>query len=232
MRKILAALSLVTVACGDLKEDSLLDYATFTPGRETMREWSAFTTIERRGCVLPAELYTYIGVPVPADQSIFVRESIEKAVAAWTATLNQNQFWRCKTNAVRWGEAGPGTVQFYLDPSINRAYTLVGQNQVYLPLASTVRSDPFAERVILHEMGHVFGLADTYSQPGYQQPIGQPQGIMNQLFYVEGLTEDDKAGANAFYEYINGRAPFCTNGYVVGGAFENPNRIAFCVPQF
>lgn len=220
-------------ACGGRDDEtSALSYATFTPGRETMRVWSAFTTIEERACMLPVQLYTFSGVQVPASQSAFVRSSIEKAVAAWTSALLNNPFWDCGIARVAWGEAGAGTVQVYLDPTISRGYALVGQNQIYLAHATSVPEDPYAERVILHEFGHMFGLADTYTEGGYQQPIGQPAGIMNRLFDVPGLTADDFAGAYALYEYINGRGSFCDRGYIVGGAYENPNRIAFCVPAF
>lgn len=226
---LLTLFSLLFFSCGESKT-SELNYATFTPGRATMKEWSAFTTIERRGCVLPVELYSFLGNPVSAEQSAFVRASVERSVTAWTSALRNNPFWKCPGARVQWGEAGPGTIQIYLDPSISRGYALVGQNQIYLASQSTVPSDPFAERVILHEMGHMFGLADTYTEPGYQQPISQPIGIMNNLYSVPGLTPDDLRGALALYDYINGRGEFCAPGYQVGGAFENPNRIAFCVP--
>jgi hypothetical protein len=224
---------LFAAACGDGREEtSGLDYATFTPGREVMRQWSAFTTIEQRGCALPVELYTFSGVSVPPEQSAFVRRAVEKAVRAWTGALYSNPFWACGESRVAWGAGGPGAVEVYLDPTVSRAYTLVGQNQIYLSHASSVPGDPYAERVILHEFGHIFGLADTYSEPGYQQPIGQMPGIMNRLFDVPWLTSDDLAGAYALYEYINGRGAFCERGYTVGGAYENANRIAFCVPAF
>lgn len=220
-------------ACGGGPETSKLDYATFTPGRETLRSWSAFSTIERYGCRLPTQLYAIAGPrSVPQEQADFVRASIEQAVDEWVLALEDNPYWRCKDVSVLWGDVGPGSIQIYLDPSVSRAYTIVGQNQIYLPLASMLPSDPYAERIILHEMGHIMGLADTYTEPGYQQPIGQPIGIMNRLSDVSGLTADDRAGAYALYEFINGRGSFCDRGYSIGGAYENKSRVAFCVPSF
>lgn len=231
MKRIFAFILFSLFSCGESQHHSTLSYATFTPGRQVLKGWSAFTTIEQRGCVLPAQLYTYAGTQVSADQSQFIRQSVEKAVTAWTSALQPDPYWICPSAGVVWGDTGPpGTIQLYIDPNISRGYSLVGQNQIYLPLSSTMPSDPFAERVILHEMGHMFGLADTYIEPGYQQPIGQPVGIMNNLYYVPWLTDDDIRGAISVYEYMNGRGEFCSNGYAVGGAYENVNRIAFCVP--
>jgi hypothetical protein len=220
-------LCLLFLACAP-QETSTLNYATFTPGREVMKQWSAYTTIERRGCTLPIQLYAFPGADVPPEQGAFVRRAVESAVKAWASA----PAWPCTATRVVWAEAGPGTVQVYLDPTVTRAYTIVGQNQVYLSHANTVPTDPLAERIILHEFGHIFGLADTYSEPGYQQPLNQPPGIMNRLWEVNGLSGDDIRGAAALYEYINGRRPFCDNGYVVGAAYENVNRVAFCVPTF
>ena len=223
-------LALMLIGCGQTSTDSKVSYATFTPGRETMRAWSAFTTIEQRSCILPVQLYATAGAYVSPEQAAFVRQSTARAVIAWTGALEQNPYWPCKNRVrVSWGEAGSGTVQIYLEQSVSRAYSLVGQNKIFLSLASAVPSDAFAERVILHEFGHMFGLADTYSEAGYQTPIGQAPGIMNQLYQVGGLTSDDINGANALYEYINGRREFCSSPYTVGGAWENPRRIAFCV---
>jgi len=226
----LALASLILGACGTASDNSRLQYATFTPGRQTLKEWSAFTTIERRGCTLPMQLYATAGAYVSPEQGAFIRESAERAVQQWTDSLLNNPYWTCKNKvAVSWGEAGQGTIQIYLESSGSRSYSIVGQNQIYLSLANTNAEDPFADRVILHEFGHMFGLADTYSEGGYQTPIAQPLGIMNQLYQVSSLTEDDTDGANALYEYINGRQEFCTSPYTVGGAWENTNRIAFCV---
>jgi hypothetical protein len=233
MKKSLCILALSAVlSCGVKEEKSSLNYATFTPGRATMKEWSAFTTIERRGCVLPVQIYA---IASPSDQGVtnaeFIRISIETAVSAWVDALKDNPFWKCKKVAFQYGEAGQGTIRVYIDNSLQRSYAIVGKNEVYLA-GYLNESDQFSYRVILHEMGHMFGLADTYTEPGRQQPLGQPASIMNNLYMVPGLTSDDIFGANALYEYINNRSEFCSNGYSVGMAWENQYRIAFCVPTF
>lgn len=217
-----------TVDSGELR------YGTFTPGRETLKQWSAFTTIERYGCSLPVILYATAGSIVTPAQAAFTRASIDKAVRAWTSALDDNDYWPCKggvrVNHQTVGNPLPGTVAVYIDAAVTRSYAVVGANQIHLAPQYTNASDPYAERVILHEFGHMFGLADTYTEPGYQQPIGQPAGIMNQLYQVSWLTPDDYAGAEALYEFINGRGQFCEDDYAIGGAYENKNSVAFCVP--
>jgi hypothetical protein len=218
-------------------EDSELRYGTFTPGRETLRQWSAFTTIaERYGCQLPVILYAASGAIVTPEQARFTRAAITKAVVAWTSALEDNDYWPCKqrvtvNHLMDAGQLGMGTVQVYIDAAVSRSYAVVGANpQIYLSPQYTNAYDPYAERVILHEFGHMMGLADTYTEPGYQQPIGQPAGIMNQLYEVAWLTPDDYSGAEALYDFINGRGQFCEDDYAIGGAYENKNAVAFCVP--
>jgi hypothetical protein len=222
---------------GATADDSGLRYGTFTPGVQTLREWSMFTTAERHGCKVPMILYATAGTTVTPAQADFTRRAFERAVSAWTNALAENnRNWLCgQATRVEWttnaGTPVAGRIEVYIDAQTIRSYAIVGANQIYLAPQYTSDREPYAERVILHEMGHMVGLSDTYTEPGYQQPIGQPAGIMNMLYAVSWLTADDIAGANALYDFINGRGQFCSGDYAVGGAYENKNAVAFCVPR-
>lgn len=206
-------------------------YGTFSPGREVLRSWSLFTTLEENGCSLPVVLLS--NVAVSRVEALFVRSAVEKAVDQWTsALLNSPNFPCAGRSRIAWQAtptAGPA-ISIYIDGSVSRSYALVGQYEIRLSPEYKDPRNANAEKVILHEMGHMVGLSDTYTEPGYQQPIGQPSGIMNNLYEVSGLTLDDLKGAYALHEFINGRGQFCEDGYGIGGAFENRNNVAFCVP--
>lgn len=224
MRKL--ALLLLLVGCGK-SETSGLRYATFTPGAAVLRSWSAYTVMEENGCTLPISI---IGNGFQLSQAELLRLQgfLVNSVGAWTNAIDGNPFWKCQQAFVSFGPS-PREYRVFVYPNVIRGFARVGQAEVHIGRDIVDGSNPFAERIVLHEMGHMFGLSDTYSEAGYQQPIGQPSGIMNNLYGVSGLTEDDVNGANALYDYMNGRAPFCRAGYVPGGAFENRNQIAFCV---
>lgn len=210
------------------------NYGTFTPGRETVRSWSLFTTAERNGCKLPMILYAANGARVSREQASFTAGAFEKAVQAWTGAIAADPSWPCgESVALSWQtqRTVPGTIAVFIDAAVQRSYAVVGGYEIRLSPQYTNPGDPYAERVILHEMGHMVGLSDTYTERGYQQPIGQPFGIMNNLYNVQWLMPDDVAGANALYRYITGRGQFCDGGYKQGGAYENKNRVAFCVPN-
>src|SRR5512135_1875026 len=95
MKRLLLTLLLV-VSCGNPKEDSSLKYGTYTPGKDILRSWSAFTTIEQSGCQLPMMLYTANGAYLNQQQILFIRDSVVSSVNAWTSTLQANPQWRCK----------------------------------------------------------------------------------------------------------------------------------------
>lgn len=83
----------------------------------------------------------------------------------------------------------------------------------------------------LHEYGHQLGLGDTYTEAGYQVPIGQPQGIMNIAWEVSDLTADDVAAVRHVWSMIRtGSDDPCSDDYQPGQVQENNLGSRFCVP--
>ncbi|MCU0663405.1 MAG: hypothetical protein MUC50_13895 [Myxococcota bacterium] len=82
----------------------------------------------------------------------------------------------------------------------------------------------------MHEYGHQLAMGDTYTEVGYEQPIGQPASIMNLYYNVDGLTQDDIDGVRQiWYMLRTGSTNPCATGYVPGKALENRNGHRFCV---
>ena len=96
------------------------------------------------------------------------------------------------------------------------------------------KTDPDFSRTLLHELGHQLGLGDTYSELGYQRPIGQPTGIMNMYWDVPvgQLAPDDKAGILKVWKTISGELAIeeCPEGYVPGDSLEARTGTIFCIP--
>lgn len=226
--KAKSLLFLVLMAFGS--EEALAQeqsYGTWSFGRSRVREVSAYTWIERNAGTLPLSL-GYLGVyPAPMDDAA-MRVNIDSAVKAWAGALNGNPYWNYPSPDVVFS-AQP-VVRVIVDASVQRSYAIPESHEIRLSPMYLNAQDPNSYRVILHEMGHMFGLADTYWEPGLQTPINQPPGIMNYCYAYDEPQADDIAGANAVYEYMNGRGPFCRGIYAPGGAYENPNQIAFCAP--
>ena len=85
-------------------------------------------------------------------------------------------------------------------------------------------------RVFAHEFGHQIGLGDTYYEVGYQQPVDQPAGLMNSLYAVNSLTEDDIAGVRHVWDLVRGATTAqCPQGYTYGQVNENRLGHLFCV---
>ena len=90
-------------------------------------------------------------------------------------------------------------------------------------------------KLVLHEMGHQMGLGDTYYEVGYQTPVGQPEAIMNNLWWLASpeLTSDDVAGVKNVWDTIKRLKDVnqCPEGYVLGETGDNRNGNVFCVPD-
>ena len=85
-------------------------------------------------------------------------------------------------------------------------------------------------RIFIHEYGHQLGLGDSYTEEGYQQPIGQDPGMMNNLYVMQGLSADDIAGLRHVWDRIQGISNSqCPRGYITGDVKENRNNFVFCI---
>jgi len=86
-------------------------------------------------------------------------------------------------------------------------------------------------RINLHELGHQYGLGDTYTEASYQTPEGQPQSIMNRTWEVSDFTQDDiDAIRHIWWMVRTGSNNPCADGYRRGGAGVNRGNTRFCVP--
>ena len=70
--------------------------------------------------------------------------------------------------------------------------------------------------VVLHEMGHACGLADTYSWEG-REPIGQPSATMNNVWSLNGVLQQDDIDAIRFvWARLRGATDdICPDGYKI-----------------
>lgn len=133
--------------------------------------------------------------------------------------------------------------------NIERSYASIGENDGVVRRITHLAGDfmsntdnyvpavPFptytssAFRLTAHELGHLLGLADTYSEPGYQQPIGQPAAIMNNLWALNNFTDDDLIGIRQLWRYISdANSDYCGALQNSGLALENNNNNVFCLP--
>jgi hypothetical protein len=86
-------------------------------------------------------------------------------------------------------------------------------------------------RLNLHELGHQFGLGDTYTEASYQTPVGQPAAVMNRTWEVSDFTQDDiDAVRHIWWMVRTGSNNPCADDYRRGSAGVNRGNTRFCVP--
>jgi hypothetical protein len=179
------------------------------------------------------------------EQNLF--DMIEKAVQSWAATLVGENGWQQSQIAVRrnlsmpsncardsyaaWRCEGNRRLTFVFDSTCARSAASLDTRTVTLCGDLLRLERDVVARVILHEVGHIWGLGDTYGEAGGRAVANQPSGIMNDLYQVQGLTEDDKSGSKALWSYLFKGGQPCRDGYMAIPSGNSSMNAIVCQPH-
>lgn len=126
------------------------------------------------------------------------KEVLKTSILKWVAALS-DVAKKPLTNSVEivgWGSAGCD-LQFVVGN-----YSVAHAQMGVLPRVNVAPSGWYgSDTVILHELGHAFGLLDTYSGRGGACQAGQPSSVMCYASFME-LKPDDIAGMKSLYRDI------------------------------
>jgi hypothetical protein len=192
-----------------------------------------------------------------------VPNAAQKAIKEWTRVLYGYRDWPFREVAVNWVNASsqqcPANKKIIRIHVLERGVwdgsknivknTFCAQFQTAPVCADIVRSyahwfdrEIFLiagrpsdfDRIILHELGHIFGLADVYHERGYSDyaPINPVASVMENATHV-AIDGDDAQGLRWVWDAIQGRRDFenpsCGTGYRDSGAYKQAG-ILYCVP--
>jgi hypothetical protein len=102
---------------------------------------------------------------------------------------------------------------------------------VFIGPKSTLKKDPKSHKyVVLHEMGHLFGVGDAYAIAGYSEPGDQPSSTMKETDVFE-LQNDDKAAIRAVWRFLQTGNFLCETGYRSFEPTANGWSLFSCVPE-
>lgn len=241
------------VGCKSRGGKSGLDYGIYDVGTQEIRENSVLYSIKNQGGNLDVVVeYQNFGT-VDENTKGKVKEAIKKVIKDWNDKLvgyggwshkdikvnfvsgnycrKGDRFWSCDRN---------GKVKVIIDSHIPRSYgnmwgsmiAIAGDNIADLNYIDVGSSQFY--RLVLHEYGHLLGLADLYAEVGRQNPLNQPESIMKDVHTNKGLTSDDQAGIRALWDYLEGhndQACSVKLGYEVGENIGGNGRAYYCVPK-
>ncbi len=247
---IIAAMVSVA-ACAPVDLEASPTDASFDDGTETIPKYSVLNTLQYS--ILPqyvsaakAQGSSQIRYPICVAAEFSITDADrqkhllieQEAINTWNQSLVGQTGWPVdKITLYMVGNANPSSC-----PSTDnelKVYKLVGlanQDRGYAEFytfknavghSEWTRGDVKRE---LHEYGHQLGLGDTYTEAGYEIPIGQPPGVMNLYYNVQTLTEDDIAAVRQIWYMINTKKTNpCATGYTTGATKLNNNGHRFCV---
>jgi hypothetical protein len=186
----------------------------------------------------PVCITTNFPTPLTEQQREAKRQQLERVANRWNAALVGVEDWPVKTVILYTVGSLNAPCNMDSDGDL-RVYKVFGDYSrirgyaAYPDYLNVEGKDEFLStdwRRNLHEMGHQFGLGDTYSEEGLQTPEHQPPSIMNIFWNVSDLTQDDIDSARHVWARVSGKTTeICPSGYTVGHAQQNIMRNTFCV---
>lgn len=174
-------------------------------------QYGLYSHIERNAGVVYFGLWQQ-GLVMSQAEANAVRSEIVAAINQWASVLD----WPYKSPRIVW-EDSPRAYRLIVNANINRSYAEPTNGLIQLAYSQR----DYRATIILHEIGHLVGLADMYVE------VNQPQSIMNYLYYFTVLQPDDIIGARALYNHVKYGELFCVAGY-----YESlgVNGTKLCVP--
>ena len=164
------------------------------------------------------------------ERRALLERSLRGSLVKWLEPLNGVKGWDLKTKDLRvdikyekihsctfdthdgmgimWVCEGTQEIGVLIDEDITRSYAQHEKQMIFISgktMTPQVGEEEF-ESTLLHEFGHLMGLADTYVEEGYQNPVNQPNSIMRRGTRDPFLKEDDKAGIRQIWSYLNSNA--------------------------
>jgi hypothetical protein len=189
-KKALAALTLclpiVATGCGEKPTLSSTEYKPL--GRSYEGLLRKIENAEIRLCLT--------GFDESDQWASWTRESVLK----WLAPLRELSSVPLadEVTFVAGGACAGADAQINLYSQYFRAYTEIGSR----PAIYVSRQDARGGHVIFHELGHAFGMGDTYGLP---DSGSQPDSVMKTATFDE-LQDDDLQGIRYLYDRMTGRA--------------------------
>ena len=108
-------------------------------------------------------------------------------------------------------------VKFVTDDRITRSHAFMENMLIAMQDIRSMDKNSY-ELTILHEWGHLIGLADCYTEHPNRDWPNAEVAAMNSQFVSEGITDDDKAGLLELWNEINGNddQQSCVNDFSIG----------------
>ncbi|SMF05323.1 hypothetical protein [Pseudobacteriovorax antillogorgiicola] len=240
------------VSCGE-PETSSPKYGIYKNPKSSFESFSTLYTLQRTQGTLNVVLsYKNFDEPIGIATDQMVKDSITRALSDWNNALAEHPDWTHKNLRVNfvdgdtddyctkddavdyqstwWECRHEDKIKIVIDQKIRRSYANMWHGMLIIEGQRVFLDASDFYKLVLHEYGHLLGLADTYNEPGRQELQDQPQAIMNNLWLVDGLQRDDEIGIRALWSYLDQDAPYCKieDGY--GSDDISQGLGLYCVP--
>ena len=84
-----------------------------------------------------------------------------------------------------------------------RPYAIFLMKSIHIGIADLSYKSPFASTYLTHEIGHIIGLSDTYSDVKSKQIIAYPISIMSTARNIDKISRSDHEAITQLWNYMN-----------------------------
>lgn len=188
-------------------ENLNIHYSFISANKDLLNHISLLKPMDRKGKVLVCIISQ---VQLSDTMRQHIETNTDEAVNDWNSLLNSPGVpWNRENIAVSFVYANnskpcseEANLIFTITAERIRPYAMFLMKSIFIGIDDLMESTT-AKTALIHEIGHIIGLSDTYSDIDNKQIIGYPISIMSTSRSIDKISRSDHEAITQLWNYIN-----------------------------
>ena len=188
-------------------ENLNIHFSFISSNKDLLRDMSLLSPMNNKGkvrvCIIPQ-------VPLSGKMQKHIETLTYESVNDWNKLLNSPGVpWNHQEIQVDFIHASNNNLCdensdliFTITAERVRPYAIFLMKSIFIGI-DDLREDSIAKTYITHEIGHILGLSDTYSDIESKEIIGYPISIMSTSRHIDKISRSDHEAITQLWNYMN-----------------------------